>query len=240
MRKFLSAFLMLQRALYDTSTVGTISGSIGGNTYTKNGIVRKKSNPVNPNTSAQAAQRALVATLANAWRDLTEAQQNAWAAATSGYPYVNRLGKTALYTGQQLYMKLNSNLAAIGQSAIDVPGAPISVPAPVLVSAAYAIGAGTFELNFTPDPVPASTYMIIEATSTRSAGKTFQGRSEYRSIAVAAPAAASPVDLYTTWNAKYSSDTPAAGNRIFVRACLVSATTGQRSAYDVLLTTVTA
>lgn len=240
MHKPLYPHLIIQRALVGNGFGNVYSGSVGNTTFTKTGQVRQKSNPPNPDTPGQVAVRVALDGISNIWKTLTQAQQDAWTAMAANYPYTNRIGKVLTYSGQQLFMKHNLNLAYAGQSTLSSPVAPVSLTPPLISAAQYAVGAGTFSATFTPDPVDSDVVMVFEATIPKSAGVNFTGRSDYRQIQVIVATTASPFDLYTAYNSKFSAATPTAGSVIFLRACTISLITGQKSAYTKVKTVVIA
>jgi hypothetical protein len=92
-------------------------GSIAGNTFSRNAngaYARARTAPTNPQTTPQGDVRDLLSLNAQTWRELTDAQRDAWiaAATTIQGQYTNKLGIVQQYTGQQLYMKVNQLHAA--------------------------------------------------------------------------------------------------------------------------------
>lgn len=104
--------------------VSEIRGKMGGGVFSRNkggAYVRQFVKPVNPNSTAQAAVRALFGTLQSAWRDLTQEQKDAWEQATPYYKTKNKVGDTVIYSGSQLYSRINMLLIANGLPQIDEP-----------------------------------------------------------------------------------------------------------------------
>ena len=88
----------------------------------RNGLVRRAwVVPANPQSIAQLAVRARLATQASAYDGLTEAQQNAWIAAASTVQSKPRLGQSGPLTGLQLFVRLNANLTRVGEPALTTP-----------------------------------------------------------------------------------------------------------------------
>lgn len=136
---YYSLFLKLTKSVFTMALIKTsalvsdISGKIGGNVFARNSggsYVRSFTKPVNPNTPAQQAQKNRLAYVSNAWRELTDAQRQAWtdAAKLSYRQVVNRMGETVSLTGFGYYMKANMLLQTIGQPLSEVPGTPITYP----------------------------------------------------------------------------------------------------------------
>ena len=52
-----------------------------------------------------------MATTAQAWRQLSEAQRQIYRDASPQYPYINRVGETKFYSGFAIFTKLYNNLS---------------------------------------------------------------------------------------------------------------------------------
>ena len=90
--------------------VTEIRGKVGGTVFSKsaNGSYTKNfSKPVNTNTGRQQTVRGLFSQVSQYWRQLSDEEREAWAAAAPEFPYQNRVGETSTYTGSQLFAKLN-------------------------------------------------------------------------------------------------------------------------------------
>ncbi len=153
--------------------IGAASGSVGGQTFSRNrygAYVRTRAIPVNPNTIAQQNARSRLSTYSANWQNLTTAQQLSWANWANQNPITNTLGQSQALTGQAAYVGTNTRLAQATDTAILVP--PIN-PAPTsLVSLAgtWDIGLGTYELSFTATPLAADDRLWIQAAVVNSAG----------------------------------------------------------------------
>lgn len=103
---------------------GSVFSTNAGGTYFRNnpsGTGSKK-----PGTSVR---KQLFASLSQSWRNLTNAQQVAWADAGILYPTTNAWGETRIPKGFELFMRLNGNLQAAGETLLLVPVAPRALPA---------------------------------------------------------------------------------------------------------------
>lgn len=102
--------------------VSQISGSVGGNTFSRNrsgAYVRNRSIPVNPNSSRQQTARANMSAAVIAWgQTLTEAQREAWRLYAASVPVKNRLGQNIYLTGQNMYVRTFTARALAGITAI--------------------------------------------------------------------------------------------------------------------------
>lgn len=159
------------------------SGSVAGVTSSRNrsGQYRRtRAVPVNPNTAAQSAVRAALASLAAAWRTLTSSQQLGWVAYADAHPRVNPLGVTYKLTGMQAFVGVNGELIAAGLDQVLVAPVAETPDAPVLT-----IGDDTvsnLEIGFTPQPVPADMVLIWQSSPPRSRGVLYN--SDFRTVNV--------------------------------------------------------
>ena len=102
------------------------SGSIGRQTYLlgRNGqVVRNRVVPLNPNTSYQKTVRTRLAQVAQSWRGLTASEITGWNSVAKAYASKTRLNQSGGLTGEQLFCKLNCNLAFLGDDQITTPTA---------------------------------------------------------------------------------------------------------------------
>lgn len=202
-------------------------GKIGGHVASKNragAYLRTKVTPVNPNTSYQAGVRALLSSLAIGWRSLGASAVLAWNGAVSNYKKTDIFGDIKNPTGFNLYQRLNNNLDQIGVAHITTPPLPAAV-AQITTGVLAAAHGGAITVTFTTDPVFTADTMVVDATTSLSAGKSFV-KSEFRRIGSYTAVAAHILDLATKYNAKFGA-VGAAGTKVFVRLKMINKTTGQ-------------
>jgi len=205
------------------------SGKLGGHVYAKNrggNYVRTKATPLNPQTSYQTAVRNTFTTLAQSWRTLTQTQIAAWNSAVTQFQSTNVFGSLKSPSGENLYIRLNTNILTAGGTVINVPPAAGAAPQVSTVSVTSAAGTPAISIVFTPTPVPANTAYVIEATPMLSPGKNFV-KNQFRIIHVAAAAVASPYNALAAYEAKFGA--PIAGQKLFVRIHAINLTTGIKS-----------
>lgn len=212
------------------ATLADARGSVGGATYTKGrfgAVLRLKTSPVQPRTSKVLVVRSFFAELSKRWfGTLVDSERLAWTALAIANPRTNAFGNSITLTGLQLYQSINRNLQNAMQATIDTAPANLDVDAITSITPAAAAGAGTFSVAFAPDPVPAGHAMVIEATLQVNAGRSFVS-GFYRKIHVSNPAVGSPVDIHAEYIAIWGA--LRAGQKIGVRAKLVSQSTGAAS-----------
>lgn len=98
--------------------VASISGSIGGTTFSRNrggAYARNRTVPINPNSEFQAIVRSLMSNLANIWAEtLTDAQRTAWEAYAEAVPLPNPLGEDRNVGGVGMFIRGNLVRGQIG------------------------------------------------------------------------------------------------------------------------------
>jgi hypothetical protein len=90
-----------------------ISGKIGGTVFTKqkSGQIMKTNAYSLPQFSIrQSAQQARISLVPSRWQLLTTAEKNDWNTLALDYPYTNKVGDTAYYSGYALFLQFNQNL----------------------------------------------------------------------------------------------------------------------------------
>jgi hypothetical protein len=91
--------------------VAAVSGSVGGTTFSRNRggpYIRVRAVPINPNTTYQAAVRALVAELTSRWLNtLTADQRAAWDTYAENVELPNPLGQNRNVGGLGMYVRSN-------------------------------------------------------------------------------------------------------------------------------------
>lgn len=176
---------------------GTINSRNKGGTYIKNFTM-----PTNPRTVYQIGVRNAFTAQSQAWRGLTQAQRDAWNAATGNFPYTNAVGDTKFLSGLALFTKLNINLGLCSVAPLTSPPTPGAVSAVLSIVPTYVGGVVT--VAFTPTPVPANTSFLLWATPGYSPGiKNVNNR--YRFIKNIASTTASPFIASTVYTARFGA-----------------------------------
>lgn len=208
------------------SFVTDMRNKVGGTVYSKNrggAYTKNKVSPAQPNTAAQTTARTRMTTYSQGWRSLTAAQQAAWNAAVTNFQKTDVFGDMKVPSGQNLYGKLNINIAQAGGSAITTPPLPTAVVGPLTITLTAAAGTPAMSLAWTGGAVPADTTWLIEMTAQLSAGR-FSVKSMYRIVTTAAAAATSPANLLAAYNTKFG--TLVAGTKVFVKVTPIGLLTG--------------
>lgn len=210
------------------------SGSIAGQTSSRNRFGqyrRSRAIPVNPNTTAQQASRDDFSAASQAWRGLTQAQRDAWAAYAATRPKTNSLGQTIYLTGHQTFVGLRALFAAVGLTLPTVP--PASAPPALTAMAVTNITAAAFMATAMPALVPAATAVQIQTSPPLSRGREFNG--DFRTVFVVGATSSAEIDV-NDMTARWG--TLAAGQKFFLRARPVSIAGGE-GAWVTATTTLT-
>ena len=203
--------------------VSEISGKIASTVYTRNrggNVIRNRRTPINRRSVSQTIRRQGLGNLASAWRGLTQTQRDSWNGATGTFPYQNALGETKFLSGEQLYIQFNANLLLIGAATVDT--APSSFSFATFTLSLAAADTPSFAVTFTPTPLTASNNLAIYATPNLSPGIGSPNKSKFRFVGFIAPAATSPDDMLTDYQAVFGD--PIAGQKIFIEARPISDT----------------
>ncbi len=206
--------------------VTDMRGKSNGNVYSKNkagAYLRTKVTPSNPRTSAQMGVRDRLASLAQGWRALTEANRAAWNGAVASFQRTNVFGDLHSPSGFNLFQRLNNNIIALGGTAIDVPPLPTSTDSYSGLALTAASGTPALSLVFTAAAGEDTGYKVF-ATAPQSAGKS-NINSAYRLIAHGTITPVSPLNLLSAYVAKFGS-VGAAGQKIGVKLVPCGAGTG--------------
>lgn len=203
-----------------------VRGSIMGLTYSKNssgGYFRGRVTPVDPNTTDQSNVRADFTTIAQAWRDLTEAERTSWNQGVVSFTHTDIFGDNVPLTGFGLHQQLNLNILAIGGVVITAPPLPAAVFNFTSASLAAAFALQTVTLTYAP-VIPATETVILKATAPLSAGKNFV-KSELRQIDTIVAADVSPFSSETEYITKFGA-VGAVGSKLFYEMRSVVTLTG--------------
>ena len=212
--------------------VAGMSGKLGGTVFARNksgAYSRNWVNPINPNTTKQQTVRNQFANLISGWKNLSAADQQAWADMAPQYPYINRVGETSEYSGQQLYNHLNMNLQVVGTTPLTAPLVPQTFSNIRLITLDLQLTAGvltTADVE-TDDNGAATEAVILEVTTSLSGGITKPAKGLFKQVLILADASTSAgMDITSEYQALYGD--PELGAKVFIRGWLINKNTGQR------------
>ena len=196
-------------------------GKLGGHVLAKNrsgNYMRTKVTPVNPQTTYQQAQRSALGTLSSGWSGLTDSQRNAWNAAVGDFQKTDIFGDLRSPTGKNLYTALNRNLLNSGESIINTPPSPDTIPSISIASAVYDLTAGTLTITTVGDTT--SAFVQLWATPSLSAGTSFI-KDKIRLLETVAGGSAITPDASTAYEARFGE--PIAGANVYVGVRVINA-----------------
>jgi len=209
-----------------TAIVAEMRNKLNGNVFSKNrggNYLRNKVTPVNPNTTYQADQRATLSAHSAGWRGLTQAQRDAWNDAAASFPYTDIFGNVKILSGQQLYVKLNTNLSNIGEANISDPPTPVAVPL-VTPTAATAAAGGAKTVTISPATVPTGYTLVVWASPSVSPGISFM-KNKVRFLGEFT-VTSGVATITTAYNARFGD--VVAGQKVEFRTVLISNDSGQQ------------
>jgi hypothetical protein len=220
------------------STSGKLNGSVGshnrGGAYLRNkGIVS------NPSTPRQSSSRAVLGAVSSSWRQLTDEQRATWQAATTFFPFQDRLQQTLIPSGFQLFTGLNINLFGVSGDQLTI--APAAVTMPGLSSNTFTLTVDTsgaapvvvtdLEVNFINEASGIEFAVQAEYTTGISPGVSNPGSRYLRAMGFAPiPSGTTGVlDVSEVFAYEDTFGVPTVGARVFVRTRVVASNTGQVS-----------
>lgn len=205
---------------------GQISGSVGTWTFAHNrggSYVRLRSNPLIHTSEYAMNAKARLALVSRAWANLTDSQRISWQGWANTYPITDTLGDKRILTGHQAYIKLNSRILLAGDNMIDTPPAVDAPDGLETVTLTADIGAGAFQVAFTPTPPAAGCRIWALGARVPHAGIQFI-KNKLKFIGVSAAAGASPYNWETPFYARLG--TPVVGEIIVAWVCVFDGNTG--------------
>lgn len=180
------------------------SGSVAGVTSSRNRFGqyrRTRAMPVNPNTPAQTAVRAVLAGCSQNWGGLTLSQRMNWQYWAENHPRVDSLGQQIVLTGAMAFNAVNCLLVGQGLAGVSVPpDDPLPDPPGLTLDTGEA---AEIKLAYTPGTLPALTRLLIYSSPPRGAGVTFER--DFRFIEAFPPADATPADITISMAQKWGA-----------------------------------
>ena len=213
-------------------------GKLGGQVFSKNragAYIRSKVTPSNPQTLDQQSNRALLGSTSRGWSSLSAAERTSWNAAVVNWPRTTIFGSTAIPSGKSLYVELNKNLAALGETMISTPPTKEDMPILGLSTVVADISSTTITVNYSGDT--GANVLQVRATPILSDG-TSNAKNRFRVIYSSDDGGFSPADLYTAYVAKFGALT--AGANVQFSIALISPVSGQKTVAENVTATVQA
>ena len=167
--------------------------------------------PKDPRSPAQMGVRSRFGRVSARWRVITDEQRAAWTAAAREIASRSRLGKSGPLTGCQLFVKINSNLAFVGQAQVDDPPDYPRFGANPVGSLTITNTRGAIALKLSVPTAPTGNILVWGAAP-GSAGASFPGRFTF--LCMLPNPVAGVSDITKLYVDKYG--VPPAGKRVFI------------------------
>lgn len=231
----------MARALYSGVGIAGMSGSInknaGGTTFGKNGVVRRRVVPVNPQTADQQTLRAAFLYLTSAWSGvLSDSDRLAWETARTGNVYWLKLDPLTgvsrpFASAKDLFIAMNIN-GLYAQDSINAPSVQYTTPGTSAGTDVVSItsvvaddSSNTLVVTYTGGPPTLEAYMF-KATPPVSPGtaRSASIKSKLRNVALLT---ASP-DTVADYQTKFGPLTGQTGNKIFYEIYGIDLATGKQ------------
>jgi hypothetical protein len=213
------------------------SGKIGGHVASKNrggAYLRTKVTPTNPSTPKQNEVRALLGSLSAQWSQLTESERLAWNNAVKDFATTDIFGDIKNPSGINLFVKINANLASVGEGVItQVPQKQEVLFAPIDAVIYDVSTPADSTIDFNTGLLDGET-LLISATPKVSNGTSFV-KNLYRNISWEIIAAGA-VPYGVAYNAKFGA--LVAGDVFFISVVVVTASGQKGNAQTVRVTAV--
>lgn len=211
-----------------SALVTDMRGKLNGSVMSQNrsgSYVRNKKTPNNPQTSFQVAARSRIGILSKKWGTITQDQRSQWIAAVDDWQTTNIFGDTIKPSGQNLFIKINSNILIAGGTAVDAPTVKMGVVPTLDLSAVVDVTGTSIVLTCNPVTVPTGCVAVVEATGPVSAGVKFV-KNAFRQLKTLPASSTLSDDLYTDYVARFGSLN--VNQRVAFRVSFIRVATGER------------
>lgn len=213
-----------------SALVSDMRNKLNGSVMSKNrygNYVRNKVTPVNPQTDAQQAQRARLASASSGWKNLSQSVRNGFAELAKAHPLTNIFGDQVTLDGKAMFTRLSINRLVIGQPVLAVVPTLQGVPLVEVNSYSGSLSPQAFELTISETTVPAGFSLVVEATPPLSKTINFV-KNQYRTLGTFTAEGGS-VDIGSAYFSRFpqASDPSSVGMNVHVRVFLVDTATGQ-------------
>ena len=191
--------------LFRSKDAGTVFSRNRFGAYT-----RKKTIPVNTNTTKQIAVRENFRLASTAWKSLTSLQRQAWNEFANNYTYTNVFGESKKLTGAQLFTSGNARLLYMGLALQDTPGTTVPVSSPA-INVSEILWDGdvlAVSVNNSPWTIPVDFTLIAYGSATVPASQGYSSNKNKMRflgiIAAAGDTVAQDDDIADQWSSVYN------------------------------------
>jgi hypothetical protein len=181
--------------------------------------------PLNPQSASQQLVRSTLSILTTAWGiELTQAQRDSWTAFGIAWPTSDIFGASIVLTGLQMYVRQNTTLLFAELPRIDNAPINLDVEALLTFTAAIDVSAVSMDLDFTPTPLGATSFLQIYATPNLSPGIAYV-KNKLRLITTQGAAETSPLDAALPWVDVFGTF-PVVGQKVVFQARVLNGVNG--------------
>lgn len=181
----------------------------------------------------QNTKHQIWALVSQQWRELTDAQRDAWKSASPSFPAKNKFGDTYTPSGYQLWMQLNVIAVGFGDGLILVPPTPAIFP-DITGSSITLLDTANFAV--TMNALVTDDWKIeFLATAPFSKGANLS-RGGVKFIAIKTGTGSTPIQLFDDYTGTFMA--PILDTRINLSYRIIEPTSGQASAWYSLTGTV--
>jgi hypothetical protein len=179
----------------------------------RNGLIRRAwVVPANPRSPDQTVVRSNLSSVASLWKQISEAQQDAWITAAGQEQSRPTLGQSGPLTGLQLFTKINATLLKLGEAVVSDPPAKPQFPQLPVTALEITNTAGTIALKLAcSDDLELNT--VVYGAPPQSAGT--RRPITWRWLGICPTVSGGYSTITTLYSDEYG--VPAVGSRIFVR-----------------------
>jgi hypothetical protein len=181
------------------------SGKLGGTVAARNrggAYLRNKVTPINPSTSYQQNARGILGSLSTQWSQLTDAQRLSFNNAVADFARTDIFGDIRNPSGQNLFVKLNTNLINTNQAQITTAPAKEEILFSGIVSATMDVSGQTGVILLANQDNNLGKVLAV-ATPTLTNGTSYV-RDRFRGIGTTA-IAADEIDFGSEYVAKFGN-----------------------------------
>lgn len=181
--------------------VANMSGSVGGTVHSHNqfgSYTRNRVVPTNPQTANQTLARSRLSSVAQAWREQTDAIRADWAALGAQIVRTDPLGQTYTLKGFNAFCLINMHSLAVGGGLVTAAPALDQAPVPT-IGAINVSDTPVFTIAYTAVGGTADNSFEIWASAPVSAGRNFINPSLMKKVKRVPGNSASPINITTEY-----------------------------------------
>jgi hypothetical protein len=211
-------------------------GKLGGSVFARNSAgqyIRAKTQPANPQTASQQANRALFATASKQWSLLSVATRQQWSTAAANMVRRDSLGQKFTPSGFNTYVRAYLNIQTYGSGV--APSGPYGTGASpdiaVLTLFAFPIGSGKalIQVSKTTGAAWPGAGWKAWASLCQPPGVSFMGPAMYRRLGAPDSVSGGTMQLENAYFHTFGAQPWTVGTRLFVKIAHVDDNTGFES-----------